>query len=229
MPATPLMLNPAPYIDHTLLSPLATPDAILALCEEAVEQSFASVCIPPVFVRLAATRLYGSEVATGTVIGFPFGYDAPATKLQAVHEALEQGAGELDLVLQQGLVRAGDLKAVKEELDQVVAAADGLPVKVIIECCHLDEAAKRQLTEMVVAAGAAYVKTSTGFAASGAELADVQLLSQVAAGRIKVKAAGGIRDLDSCLKFIRAGANRVGTSAGLQIMQQWWQRTTGEI
>jgi deoxyribose-phosphate aldolase len=218
-----LMLNPAPHIEHTLLSSLATPDAILRLCEEAVEHGFAAVCIPPVYVKLAATRLFGSEVAVGTVIGFPLGYDATVTKLQAVHEAIFQGADELDLVLQQGLARAGELELVADEIRQVVNAAGGLPVKVIIECCHLDAAAKRQLTELVADAGAAYVKTSTGFATSGAELDDVHLLCQVAAGRIKIKAAGGIRDLHACQQFLQAGADRIGTSAGIQIMQQWWQ------
>ena len=223
------MKNPAPHIDHTMLSPLATPDDVRKLCEEAVEQGFASVCIPPVFVRLAASQLYGSEVATGTVIGFPLGYETRTTKLQAVHEALSQGAGELDLVLQQGLARAGQLEQVREEVRQVVLAAGPVPVKVIIECCHLGFEAKRQLTELVAEAGAAYVKTSTGFAASGADLADVRLLSEVAAGRIKIKAAGGIRDLASCQQFLAAGAERIGTSAGMRIMQQWWQLTAGDL
>jgi deoxyribose-phosphate aldolase len=223
------MLNPAPHIDHTLLSPLATPDAILRLCEEAVEHGFAAVCIPPVYVKLAAARLFGSEVTVATVIGFPLGYDTTVTKLQAVHEAIFHGAGEFDLVLQQGLARAGELELVADEIRQVVAAADGLPVKVIIECCHLDIAEKRRLTELIANAGAAYVKTSTGFAASGADLEDVRLLAQAAAGRLKVKAAGGIRDLHACQKFLQAGADRIGTSAGVQIMQQWWrQRQAGK-
>jgi deoxyribose-phosphate aldolase len=219
-----LLSNPAPHIEHTLLTPLATPEAILQLCEEAVEQGFAAVCIPPVYVKLAATRLFGSDVTVGTVIGFPFGYDATTTKLSAVQEAIAQGAGELDLVLQQGLARAGELELVAGEIRQIVAAAGNLPVKVIIECCHLDNAAKRQLTELIADAGAAYVKTSTGYAASGAELDDVRLLRQAAAGRIKIKAAGGIRDLDSCQQFLQAGADRIGTSAGMQIMQQWWRQ-----
>jgi deoxyribose-phosphate aldolase len=219
-----LLSNPAPHIEHTLLTPLATPEAILQLCEEAVEQGFAAVCIPPVYVKLAATRLFGSDVTVGTVIGFPFGYDATTTKLSAVQEAIAQGAGELDLVLQQGLARAGELELVAGEIRQIVAAAGNLPVKVIIECCHLDNAAKRQLTELIADAGAAYVKTSTGYAASGAELDDVRLLRQAAAGRIKIKAAGGIRDLDSCQQFLQVGADRIGTSAGMQIMQQWWRQ-----
>jgi len=223
------MDNPASHIDHTLLSPLTTPDDVLNLCEEAVEHGFASVCIPPVFVRLAASQLYGSGVATGTVIGFPLGYETRTTKLQAVHEALSQGAGELDLVLQQGLVRAGQLEEVREEILQVVAAADSVPVKVIIECCHLDIETKRLLTELVAKAGASYVKTSTGFAASGAVLEDVRLLCEVAAGRLKVKAAGGIRDLASCQEFLAAGAERIGTSAGMLIMQQWWQLAAGGL
>lgn len=215
--------NPAAFIDHTRLDPLTTPDQVRQLCEEAVEHGFAAVCLPPVYVRLAAELLYGSEVAVATVIGFPLGYDAPAVKVAATREAVAAGATEIDLVIQQGLAAAGELQLVADEIRQVVAAAAGLPVKVIIECCRLDSEAMTRLTEQVVAAGAAYVKTSTGFAASGARLEDVRLLHQVTAGRIGVKAAGGIRDLVSCRAMLQAGATRIGTSAGVAIMQQWWQ------
>lgn len=216
-----IMTSPAAFIDHTLLSPLATPEEIDLLCEEAVEYGFAAVCVPPASVRRAAKRLYGSEVAVATVIGFPLGYDTAATKLFAAREAVAAGAGELDLVINQGAFRAGDEVAVETEIRQLVQAEPGVPVKVIIEACHLDDDQKRRLVEVIVRAGAAYVKTSTGFAAGGATLEDVRLLVETAAGRLLVKAAGGIRDWPSCQAMLAAGARRIGTSAGVAIMRQW--------
>lgn len=222
MPAS-TFSNPAVYIDHTRLDPLTTPEQVRQLCEEAVEYGFAAVCLPPVYVRLASEILYGSGVKVATVIGFPLGYDDPAVKVAATREAVTAGATEIDLVIQQGLAAAGELQLVEDEIRQVVAAASGLPVKVIIECSRLDNELMARLTELVAEAGAAYVKTSTGFAASGARVEDVRLLHQVAAGRIGVKAAGGIRDLASCQAMLQAGASRIGTSAGVAIMQQWWR------
>jgi len=217
------MNSPAPVIDHTLLKPLTTPGEIDHLCEEAVEYGFAAVCVPPSLVRRAAERLYGSEVGVATVIGFPLGYESTACKLFAAREALAAGAGELDMVINQGLFRAGDEAAVESEIRQIVQAAHGQPVKVIIEACHLDAGQKRRLVEIIAAAGAAYVKTSTGFAASGATPEDVRLLAEASAGRLKVKASGGIRDLEGCRSMLAAGASRIGTSSGVQIMRQWLQ------
>jgi deoxyribose-phosphate aldolase len=215
--------SPARYIDHTLLKADATSDQIRRLCEEAVENGFAAVCIPPVFVPLAAELLYGSEVATATVVGFPLGYDATAAKVCATREALAAGVSEIDLVIQLGAAREGRLERVEEEIRQVVAAARGATVKVIIECCLFDDPLKTALTERVAAAGAAMVKTSTGFAGGGATVADVRLLAAAAAGRIGVKAAGGIRDWASCRALLAAGATRIGTSAGVAILDQWRQ------
>jgi deoxyribose-phosphate aldolase len=215
------MLSPAPFVDHTLLHPVTTAAQIHRLCEEAVEYGFAAVCIPPVYVPLAAERLYGSEVTVGTVVGFPLGYLPPLQKAAEAAAAVAAGAGEIDMVIHLGAVLEGRLEAVAEEIGQVVRAARGAEVKVIIECCYLQDAQKRELVECVVRGGAAFVKTSTGFGSSGATLADVELLVAAAAGRIRVKAAGGIRDWASCRAFLAAGAERIGTSAGVALVAGW--------
>jgi len=213
--------NPASVIDHTLLKPDATADQISRLCEEAVEYGFASVCIPPVFVPLAADLLYGSEVAVGTVVGFPLGYLPTAVKVFETMEAVRQGAAEIDMVIHLGTALFSKYDMVEDEIRQVVRAAGEASVKVILECCYLDDQRKEQLTGCVLQAGAAYVKTSTGFGPGGAVLADVVLMARVAAGRIGVKAAGGIRDWKACREFLAAGATRIGTSAGVAIVDQW--------
>jgi deoxyribose-phosphate aldolase len=215
------MLTPASYIDHTLLKPETTPAEIAALCEEAVECGFASVCVPPRFVRQAAAALYGSEVKTGTVVGFPFGYETSLIKAEQTSHAVQLGAEEVDMVIPLGAARMGNFAEVAEEIRTVVARAGGRTVKVILECCLFDGPTKRALVEAAVTGGADYVKTSTGFGKAGAVLEDVRLLSEAAAGRVKVKAAGGIRDWPSCQAFIEAGAARIGTSAGVVILKQW--------
>lgn len=213
--------SPATFIDHTLLKPDATADQIRRLCEEAVEWGFASVCIPPVFVPLAAGILYGSEVAVGTVVGFPLGYSRSAVKVFETREAVAAGAGEIDMVIHLGAALAGELEAVEADICEVVAAARNAKVKVILECCYLDDPLKAALVERVVTAGAAFVKTSTGFGSGGATEADVRLLSTTAAGRIGVKAAGGIRDWACCKAMLAAGATRIGSSSGVAILSQW--------
>lgn len=220
-------MNPAPYIDHTLLKPDATSDQIRQLCEEGVEHGFAAVCIPPIFVPLAAELLYGSEVAVATVVGFPLGYSTPGSKVHEAAEAVRRGAGEVDMVIHLGAAREGRVDLVEEEIRDVVRGSPGALVKVILECSALDDPLKVALTERVVAAGAAFVKTSTGFGAGGATAGDVRLLARTAAGRIGVKASGGIRDLSSVRELIAAGATRIGTSAGVRIMEEWRREMGG--
>jgi deoxyribose-phosphate aldolase len=222
-----LILSPAPYIDHTLLKADATADDIRRLCEEAVEHGFAAICIAPVFVRLAADLLYGSDVATATVIGFPLGYQTTEVKVFEAGQAVAAGAGEIDMVIHLGMARQGCLDQVEDEIGQVVRGARPAKVKVIIECALLDDPLKQALTARVVTAGAAYVKTSTGFAVGGASEADVRLLAESAAGRIGVKAAGGIRDWAFCLSLLQAGATRIGSSNGLTILRQWQEEQRG--
>jgi deoxyribose-phosphate aldolase len=221
-------LNPAPHIDHTLLKPDATADQIRALCEEAVEWGFASVCVPPVYLPLASRLLYGSEVAVGTVVGFPLGFVPAAVKVFETAEAVARGATEIDMVIHLGAARDELLHEVEEEIRQVVQAAREAVVKVILECCLLDDSRKTGLTESAIRGGAGYVKTSTGFASAGATVEDVELLSRVAAGRIGVKAAGGIRDWKFCRELLAAGATRIGTSAGVAIVQQWCETVRSE-
>jgi deoxyribose-phosphate aldolase len=215
------METPAQFIDHTLLKPETTEGEVARLCEEAVEYSFASVCIPPCYVSSAARSLYGSDVAVGTVIGFPLGYESSAVKAWQAEQAFQAGARELDMVIRIGAVRDEAYDLLQADILGVVEATPGALVKVIIECCLLEDDQKKRMVDIVVAAGADYVKTSTGFAATGATLDDVRLLSSAAAGRIKVKAAGGIRDLTVFEAMCSAGADRIGTSAGVAIVDEW--------
>ncbi len=215
------MNSPAKYIDHTLLKADATDVDVAQLCEEAVECGFASVCISPCHVAQASKLLYGSDVAVCTVVGFPLGNQTTEAKAFEARQAIESGADEIDMVVRLGAARAANFESVLEDIRRVVAVAETAVVKVIIECCLFDDETKRRLTEIVALSGADYVKTSTGFAASGATLEDVSILSQVASARIKVKAAGGIRDWPTCQAMLAAGASRIGTSAGVVILQQW--------
>lgn len=216
--------NPAAVIDHTLLRPTATAAEIAQLCEEAVEYGFVSVCVPPRFVPQVAEQLYGSGVLTGTVVGFPLGYASSETKVFETREACALGAQEIDLVIPVGAALAGEFSIIQTEITRVVAAAKPASVKVILECCYLSDFQKSAMAAIVVAAGAAYVKTSTGFGNGGATLEDVQLLRQVVGVRAGVKAAGGIRDLQGFEAMRTAGASRIGTSAGVAIVQAWRQR-----
>lgn len=213
--------NPAALIDHTLLKPQADTRQIAQLCEEAVEWGFSAVCVPPVFARQAVNVLYGSDISVASVVGFPCGYDSTRTKVQQAIELAGLGCAELDMVIHLGAALNDEFSQVEEEIAQLVLAVPECQVKVIIECCYLDERLKRELTSRVVSAGAAYVKTSTGFGSGGATLEDVRLLAAVSAGRVGVKAAGGIRSFDDLLQMYAAGATRIGTSAGVEIMRQW--------
>lgn len=208
----------ARYMDHTCLKATATPEMIDTLCREAREWAMASVCVPPAYIREARARLRNTEVRVGTVIGFPFGYTAPSVKLVEAKTARQHGAEELDVVLQLGRFKGGERRGVEEELRSIVKATAELTHKVIIECPSLTEEEMRAAVQIVLNAGAAFVKTSTGFGANGAILDDVQLLVEEAAGRLHVKASGGIRTLEATLAFIEAGATRIGTTAAVEIL-----------
>lgn len=219
-----LMQNPAPLIDHTLLKPDTTEAQVHSLCEEAVEHAFASVCLPPNLVAMAVDRLYGSTVKVCSVVGFPCGYNSLRQKISETTELVALGVEEIDMVVSLGRLLERRFDLVEEEIAQIVLAAEQAPVKVIIECCYLDPVLMQSATEIILQAGAAFVKTSTGFGPSGARVEDVVLLAEIAAGRVGVKAAGGIRDLDSCQQMIAAGATRIGTSAGVKIVAEWYDR-----
>ncbi len=212
----------ARFIDHTLLKPEATPAQIERLCDEARRYGFAAVCVNPVYVRLAAERLQGAEVAVCSVVGFPLGATTTAAKVYEARQALADGAGELDMVIHVGALKAGDYERVQEDIAAVadVCHKGGALLKVIIETALLDDAEKVTACRLAQAAGADFVKTSTGFAGGGATAEDVRLMRQTVGPRMGVKAAGGIRSYADALAMIEAGANRIGASAGVRIVEQ---------
>ncbi len=209
-------------IDHTLLKPEAGPDAIDQLCAEARELGFAAVCVNPYWVSRAVAALAGSPVGVATVCGFPLGATSTQSKKAEATRAVQDGATEVDMVLNLGLAHAGLWEEAEEDMAAVVGAArdGGASVKVILECGLLDDAQKEEAALRAVAAGAAFVKTSTGFLAGGATVHDVALLARTVAGRARVKASGGIRSLGQARAMLASGAARLGTSYGVVIMEE---------
>ncbi len=216
----------ASYFDHTLLKPEAARAAFEQLAAEAAEQGFASVCVPPVWVRYVAERLAGTPVRTGTVIGFPFGYVHPEARRAESLRALADGALELDTVIDLSWLKSEapwPARALADLEGWVAAVRNVRPdatLKVILETALLSEPEKIHGAEIAIAAGADYIKTSTGFGPGGATVEDVALLSRVAAGRARIKASGGIRDLSTARAMIAAGADRIGTSNGVAIVAE---------
>ncbi len=209
----------ASRIDLAVLSPLATRADVVLAAKRARAYPFASLCVPPCSVSAAAALLAGSLVKASTVVGFPLGYDASKTKAMAAETAAEHGAAEVDMVMNQGLFHGGDYGLVEEDIAAVVRAVPGTVVKVIIECAYLDDEQKALAAKIAVAAGAHFVKTSTGFGPGGAAAGDVRIIAGAAAGRAGVKAAGGIKTLGQALEMIEAGATRIGTSSGVEIVE----------
>jgi deoxyribose-phosphate aldolase len=212
----------AARIDHTLLKPEAQPVQIVTLCEEARRYSFASVCINPLYVALAAEKLAGSPVLTCTVVGFPLGATPTRVKVFETRACLENGAREIDMVIPIGLLRAGEYQAVFDDIMAVTETthAAGALVKVILEMALLDQEQKIAGCLLTKAAGADFVKTSTGFGPGGATSADVELMRRVVGRDLGVKAAGGVRSLADARAMLAAGATRLGSSAGVKIMQE---------
>lgn len=213
--------NLAKMIDHTLLKPNATPDQIAQLCFEARKYGFASVCINPAWVKLSAQLLEGSPVKVCTVIGFPLGASAPEVKVFECQNAIEHGATEIDMVLNIGALKARDLDLVARDIRDVVAAAHARRaiVKVIIEAALLTDEEKTIACLLSKEAGADFVKTSTGFASGGATVHDVALMRRAVGPDMGVKAAGGVRTYADAESMIKAGATRIGASAGVKIIQ----------
>ncbi|WP_105994357.1 deoxyribose-phosphate aldolase [Staphylococcus simulans] len=209
----------AKYIDHTLLKPDTTVDQIDKLIDEAKEYKFKSVCINPTYVKHAAEALKDSDVLVCTVIGFPLGANTSEVKAFEVEDAVKNGADELDMVINIGALKDGRYDEVQKDIEAVVKAADGHTVKVIIETVLLTEKEKRKASELSKAAGADFVKTSTGFAGGGATVEDVKLMKEVVGDDLEVKASGGVRNLEDFKAMLDAGATRVGASAGVQIIQ----------
>lgn len=215
------MKDLAAYIDHTILKPEATKKDIIKLCNEALEYGFASVCVNPCYVKLAYSLLKDSPVKVCTVIGFPMGASTSAVKAFEAEEAIQNGAQEIDMVLNIGALKNGDYKYVTDDIAAVARVCKGKALlKVIIETCLLEEHEKVEACKAAKLAGADYVKTSTGFSKSGAKEEDVALMRKVVGDQMGVKASGGIRDLDTALAMIRAGATRIGASASVNIMNE---------
>ncbi len=207
-------------IDHTLLRADAARVDMEALCDAAIEHGFASVAINPVWTAFCAQRLSGSHVGVDPTIGFPLGATTAHVKVEEAREAVANGATELDMVINIGALKSGYPEFVEQEIASVVQAAQKTPVKVIMEACCLTDAEKVAVCEMCMRAGAAFVKTSTGFGPGGATIEDVRLLRQTVGRKLGVKAAGGIRTYADACAMLEAGADRLGTSAGVQILAE---------
>ncbi|MGK7939843.1 MAG: deoxyribose-phosphate aldolase [Crocosphaera sp.] len=207
----------ATYIDHSLLKPTATPEEIENCCYEAQHFGFPTVCVYPSFVSQAVKLLHGQKIAVCTVVGFPTGANTSAVKLYEAQEATENGATELDIMINLGLLKAGDAEAIYNEIS-AICEATGQTIKVILETSLLTDTEKRLAAEICMDAGANYLKTSSGWF-GGATVSDVRYLHQIAEGRVGIKASGGIKTLDQAYALIEAGATRLGTSHGVSLVQ----------
>ena len=212
--------NIAAIIDHTLLRADTTLKDLDQLCREAVVYSFATVCVNPVHVSYCVKKLEGSRIPVATVIGFPLGANLTRTKAEETEIALEDGAAEFDMVINIGMLKSGKDDFVQNDIVAVVKAARGYLVKVIIETALLTESEKIKACSLAKLAGAHFVKTSTGFSKAGATIEDVKLMRATVGSEMGVKASGGIRTFTEAIRMVEAGASRIGTSSGVQIVQQ---------
>lgn len=208
----------AGMIDHTLIRPTTTQGEVVRLCQEARDYHFCAACVPPIYVPLAVQHLKDTGVRVGAVVGFPLGYQNPEIKMMETALAIREGAGDIDMVMNIAAMKSGDFSLVKRDIEGVVRTANGATVKVILETCYLTEAEKLKACEILVEAGAHFAKTSTGLAGGGATVGDVCLLRRHLPHWVGVKAAGGIRDCQTAMAMIEAGANRIGTSTGPAIV-----------
>ncbi|ERI64726.1 deoxyribose-phosphate aldolase [Capnocytophaga sp. oral taxon 863 str. F0517] len=206
-------MNLAKYIDYTLLKATATPAQIEKLCQEARQYGFFSVCVNSSYVPLVALELKGSNVKVCTVVGFPLGAMSTQGKLHETSTALAEGADEIDMVINLGLLLSGQITKVRDEIALLKQETADKVLKVIIETCYLTDDQKRLAAQLCVDAGVDFVKTSTGFGTGGATLADVQLIKEVVGDNALIKASGGIRDRETALQYIALGASRIGASA----------------
>lgn len=212
-------MNKAKLIDHTLLKTDSTKEQIDTIINEAKAYQFKSVCVNPTHVQYASEQLKGTDVLVCTVIGFPLGATTTAVKSYETKDAINNGAQEIDMVINIGALKDGRFDKVQNDIEAVVQAANGKTVKVIIETVLLTEKEKIKACQLSEAAGAHFVKTSTGFAGGGATVEDVKLMKDTVGDRLEVKASGGVRNLEYFNNMIEAGATRIGASAGVQIIQ----------
>lgn len=207
------------YIDHTILKPETSKEQVAQILAEAKEYDFASVCVNPTWVAYAAQELKDSDVKVCTVIGFPLGANTPAVKAFETKDAIENGADEIDMVINIGALKDKNYELVLEDIKAVVEASGDKLVKVIIETCLLTDEEKEKACELSKEAGADFVKTSTGFSTGGATVADVALMRKTVGPDMGVKASGGARSYEDAIAFIEAGASRIGASSGVAIMK----------
>ena len=220
-------MNPsqlARIIDHTQLRAYASEVDIRELCDEALEHGFAAVAVNPAWVSFCAKKLAGTTVGIAACAGFPLGASTAAIKVEEARDAVRNGATEIDLVINIGALKSGYPKFVEREIAAVAKAVRGIPLKVILECSYLNEAEKCAVCEMSQRAGAAFVKTSTGYGDGGATVEDVALMKRCIGDELGIKAAGGIRTLGHVTAMISAGATRIGTSAGVEILNDLAER-----
>ncbi|MCK8828124.1 deoxyribose-phosphate aldolase [Natroniella acetigena] len=209
----------AAMIDHTILRPDVVSEDVKVKCQEAVDYKFASVCLNPSFVRLASKELADSEVKVCTVIGFPLGDSTSETKVFETRNAIKRGAQEIDMVLNIGALKSEVWDVVKDDIRVVVREAkEEAVVKVIIETCYLTKQEMRKACQIIKEVGADFVKTSTGFGTAGAKVEDIELIKEVVGDEVGIKASGGIRTKAEAMKMIEAGATRIGTSSGIEII-----------
>lgn len=206
-----------PLIDHTKLTPTTTWEEISKLCEEAINYQTASVCIPPSYVE-KVSEAYGDKLTICTVIGFPLGYSTTATKVFEAKNAVENGADEIDMVINITDMKNGNLNKIKSEIQQLKEVIGDKILKVIVENSYLTEDEKRQICHIVLEANADFIKTSTGFATGGATKEDIELFKQEIDGKLKMKAAGGINSLEDLYMFIDLGCQRIGTSKAINLL-----------
>lgn len=214
----------ARVIDHTLLRPTATPHDIDVLCEEAMHYSFFSVCVNPCYVKQSVARLKDTGIKVCTVIGFPLGCTTTAIKVMEAVEAVNNGAEELDVVMNIGLFKAAEYEKAALDLKDFIVLTPDVVHKVIIETCYLTDAEKAGASRLAAEMGAEFVKSSTGFGPSGATPGDIAIMKHGTAGKCKVKASGGIKDLNMLLRMVEAGAERIGTSSGVVILDEYMDR-----
>lgn len=210
----------ARLIDHTLLRPDATETEIVQLCKEAEKYGFYSVCIHPFYVKKAREILARTDIRISTVTGFPLGMTLPQAKIYEAIESVMRGADELDIVMNISQAKSNNWKAVEREISDIIRATPGTVHKIIIETCYLTDNEKKKASSIVVDAGAEFIKTSTGFGPSGAKIRDIEIIKSATGGNIGIKAAGGIKTLEDVIAFIDAGASRIGTSSGVEIMRE---------
>ena len=206
------------HVDHTQLKAFATWEDIKKLCDEAVEYQTASVCIPPCYIQ-RVKEAYGEQINICTVVGFPLGYSVTEAKIAETKKALEDGASEIDMVIHISDVKNGDYAAVEKEIAALKEVVGDKILKVIIETCYLTEEEKIAMCKAVTAAGADYIKTSTGFGTAGATISDIRLFKENIGEHVKMKAAGGVKTVEDLEAFLQEGCDRIGTSSAVKLIQ----------